>query len=44
MEAAMPYIDDIKNGNITTAVAWSILAVALTATVAIVVFLARVWH
>jgi hypothetical protein len=41
-EAAMPCVDDIKSGNITTAAAWSILAVALAATAAVVVFLAAV--
>ena len=39
-EAAMPYLDDIKSGNMTPAVTWSILAVALAATATIVVFLA----
>ena len=36
----MPYVDDITNGRITTAVAWTILAVAFAATAAVVVFLA----
>jgi hypothetical protein len=38
----MPYVDDIKRGNITTAVAWSILAVAFAAATAVVAFLAAV--
>ena len=39
-EAFMPYVDDIKSGRITTAVAWTILAVAVVATAVVVVFLA----
>jgi hypothetical protein len=36
----MPFIDDIKSGNITTAVAWAILPASLAATAAFVAFLA----
>ena len=38
----MPYVDDIKSGNITSTVAWSILAVAFAAAAVVVVFLASV--
>ena len=41
-EAAMAYVDDIKSGNITSAVALSILAVAFAAAMVIVTFLAVV--
>jgi hypothetical protein len=41
-EAAMPYVDDIKSGNITSAVALTILAVAFAAAMVIVTFLAVV--
>ena len=36
----MPYVDDIKSGNITSAVACSILAVAFAAAAVMVMFLA----
>ena len=39
-EAAMPYVDDIKSGRMTTAVAWTILVVAFAAAATVVVFLA----
>ena len=35
----MPYVDDIKSGNITTAVAWTILVVAFAAAAAVITFL-----
>ena len=35
----MPYVDDIKSGNITLPVAWTILVVAFTATAAVITFL-----
>jgi len=36
----MPYLDDIKRGNVTAPVAWTILLVAFAATAVIVVGLA----
>ena len=41
-EAFMPYVDDIKRGNVTSAVAWTILLVAFAAAAAVIVTLAAV--
>ena len=38
----MPYVDDIKRGNVTSAVAWTILLVAFAAAAAVIVTLAAV--